>query len=92
MATTLSVTETQGLLTLSILCIAIIMNTLHGDGEPLTASLAFSGLAFALSFSLIRWLGDAFMKANLKGRDLSKLRNVEMYMGEQALIDPVLGR
>ena len=65
---------------LSVACVGIIINTFHGDGEPLIASLAFSGLAFALTFSLIRWLGDVFMKANLKGRDMSKLRNIEMYI------------
>lgn len=80
MATTLSRAEAWSLLTLSAACIGIIVNTFNGDGEPLIASLAFSGLAFAFAFSLIRWLGDVFMKANLKGRDMSKLQNVEMYI------------
>lgn len=81
MSTTLSGAEAWSLLTLSTACVAIIINTFHGDGEPLIASLAFSGLAFALTFSLIRWLGDVFMKANLKGRDMSKLKTIEMYIG-----------
>ena len=80
MATTLSSAEAWSLLTLSVACVGIIINTFNGDGEPLLASMAFSGLAFALAFCLIRWLGDVFMKANLKGRDMSKLKNVEMYM------------
>lgn len=42
------------------------------------ASLALSGIAFAATFSLIRWLGEVFVKAGLKGRDMSKLRKVEM--------------
>ena len=79
MATTLSRAEAWSLLTLSAACIGIIVNSFNGDGEPLIASLAFSGLAFAFAFSLIRWLGDVFMKANLKGRDMSKLHDVEMY-------------
>ena len=81
MTTTLSRAETWSLLTVSAACVGIIINTFHGDGEPLIASLAFSGLAFALTFSLIRWLGEVFMKANLKGRDMSKLKKIEMYMG-----------
>lgn len=80
MATTLSRAEAWSLLTLSAACMGIIVNTFNGDGEPLIASLAFSGLAFAFAFSLIRWLGDIFMKANLKGRDMSKLKEVEMYI------------
>ncbi len=80
MATTLSGAEAWSLLSLSAACVGIIINTFHGDGEPLIASLAFSGLAFALTFSLIRWLGDVFMKANLKGRDMSKPKRVEMYV------------
>ena len=81
MSTNLSRVESWSLLAISAACVGIIVNTFHGDGEPLIASLAFSGLAFALTFSLIRWLGEVFMKANLKGRDMSKLRNTEMYTG-----------
>ena len=70
--------EAWSLLTLVVISLGIIANTFHGDGEPLIASLAFSGLAFAGSYSLIRWLGTTFIKANLKGRDMSKLKKVEM--------------
>ena len=79
MTTTLSKGETLSLVTLSLACVGIIANTFQGDGEPLIASLAFSGIAFAGTFSLIRWLGDVFMKAGLKGKDMSKVRKVEMY-------------
>ena len=79
MTSTLTRVEAWSLLTLSAACVGIIVNTFQGDGEPLIASLAFSGIAFAFAFSLIRWLGDTFMKANLKGRDMSKLKKVEMY-------------
>ena len=79
MTSTLTGPETWSLLTLSAACVGIIVNTFQGDGEPLIASLAFSGIAFAFTFSLIRWLGDIFIKAGLKGRDMSKLKKVEMY-------------
>lgn len=74
----LSREEAWSLLTLSAASIGIIANTFRGDGEPLIASLAFSGIAFAFAYSLIRWLGETFMKANLKGRDMSKVKAVEM--------------
>lgn len=79
MNATLSRNETWSLLTLVLACVGIIINTFHGDGEPLIASLAFSGIAFAAAFSLVRWLGPVFMKAGLKGTDMSKARKVEMY-------------
>ncbi|KAK0511713.1 hypothetical protein JMJ35_006286 [Cladonia borealis] len=78
MTSTLTRAETWSLLTLSACCVGIIVNTFQGDGEPLIASLAFSGIAFSFTFSLIRWLGHTFMKANLKGRDMSKLKKVEI--------------
>jgi len=77
-------------LALSAACIGIIANTFHGDGEPLIASLAFSGIAFAFTFSLIRWLGEIFIKANLKGMDMSKIKKVEMYVGGGCII-PITG-
>jgi hypothetical protein len=76
--TSLTRAETLGLLSLFAACVGIILNTFHGDGEPLIASLAFSGIAFALTYSLIVWLGETFMKAGLKGKDMSKLKKVEM--------------
>ncbi|KAI9865112.1 MAG: tunicamycin resistance protein [Trichoglossum hirsutum] len=77
-ATGLTTSETLWLLTLSAACIGILANTFQGDGEPLIASLALSGLAFAFSFCLIRWLGDVFMRVGLKGRDMAKTRKVEI--------------
>jgi UDP-N-acetylglucosamine--dolichyl-phosphate N-acetylglucosaminephosphotransferase len=74
----LSFTETLSLLSLSLASFAIIANTFHGDGEPLIASLAFSGIAFAASYSMIRWLGPTFMKAGLKGKDMSKVHKKEI--------------
>lgn len=78
MESTLSKTETWTLLTLFAASVGIIANTLQGDGEPLIASLAFGGVAFAGSYSLIRWLGATFLQANLKGRDMSKVKRVDM--------------
>ena len=74
----LSTNEALSLSVLSLACLGIIANTFQGDGEPLTASLAFSGIAFSATFSMIRWLGPVFMKAGLKGRDMSKLKRNEM--------------
>jgi UDP-N-acetylglucosamine--dolichyl-phosphate N-acetylglucosaminephosphotransferase len=74
----LSRTESLSLLTLSIACIGVLANVFQGDGNPVAASLAFSGLAFSSTYSLIRWLGTTFIKAGFKGRDMSKLKKVEM--------------
>lgn len=81
MTTTLTGSEAWSLLTLSAACLGVIVNTFHGDGEPLIASLAFSGISFAFAFSLIRWLGDTFIRAGLKGRDMSKSKKNDMYVG-----------
>lgn len=78
MSNTLTKTESRSLLSLLIACIAILGQTLHGDGAPLVASIAFSGVAYCVTYALIRWLGPAFIKAGLKGRDMGKLRKHEM--------------
>ena len=78
MSAALSRSEVLSLSSLSLACMGIIANTLQGDGEPLIASIAFSGLAFSFSYALIRWLGAAFMKVGFKGRDMAKLKHVEM--------------
>lgn len=77
-STSLSRTEALSLLALTAACVAILANTLQGDGEPLIASLALSGLAFAACFALIRWLGPTFIKAGLKGVDMSKHHRKEI--------------
>ncbi|CAF9930281.1 MAG: tunicamycin resistance protein [Heterodermia speciosa] len=74
----LSSTEAFSLSALSLACVGVVANTFQGDGEPVIASLAFSGLAFASSYSMIRWLGPVFMNAGLKGRDMSKLKRTEI--------------
>ena len=76
----LSAQERWSLLALSGGCIAILYNAFLSGGEPLIASLAFAGLAFAFTFYLIRQLGDVFMAVGRKGRDMSKLNKPEMYV------------
>ncbi|OTA95541.1 hypothetical protein M434DRAFT_393755 [Hypoxylon sp. CO27-5] len=71
----LSRTETLYLTGLALVCVAVLVRTFDGEGEPLVASLALSGLAFAASYAMIQWLGPTFIKAGLKGRDLSKVNN-----------------
>ncbi|KAI1660761.1 glycosyl transferase family 4-domain-containing protein [Daldinia decipiens] len=71
----LSSTETLYLSSLSLVCAAVLIRTFEGEGEPLVASLALSGIAFTASYAMIRWLGPTFIKAGLKGRDLSKANN-----------------
>lgn len=78
MSTTLSRTETWLLVCLTGGCAALLAQTLTGDGAPLMASIGLSGIAFALTYSLIRWLGDAFMRVGLKGKDMGKVSKPEM--------------
>ena len=78
MAATLSRQETWSLLALFGTCGAILANTFQGDGAPLVASLAFSGLAFSSTYAFVRWSGPSFMKAGLKGKDLGKAIPKEM--------------
>lgn len=79
MSASLGQTEVVSLFALSTACLYILVHTFQGDGEPLIASIAFSGLAFAFCYALIRWLGNAFMRRGFKGRDLCKLKQTEMY-------------
>lgn len=74
----LSGAETYSLTALSVVCIAVLFNAWRSDGEPLFASLAISGIAFAFSYAVIRWTGDVFLKRGYKGKDLSKKNPIEM--------------
>ncbi|KLU81396.1 UDP-N-acetylglucosamine-1-P transferase [Magnaporthiopsis poae ATCC 64411] len=76
--TDLSKNETLSLLSLFAACVAVLANTFKGDGEPLVASLALSGIAFAASYAMIRWLGPTFIKAGIKGVDMSKTHKKEI--------------
>lgn len=78
MAAALSGTEALSLLSLGLACVGVLFNTFQGEGAPLVASIAFSGLAFASCYALIRWLGQAFVRRGFKGRDLCKLKQTEM--------------
>lgn len=72
-------TEVYSLSVLSVACLAVLFNAWNSDGEPLFASLAISGLAFAFSYATILWTGDVFMDRGYKGRDMSKKTPSEMY-------------
>jgi UDP-N-acetylglucosamine--dolichyl-phosphate N-acetylglucosaminephosphotransferase len=76
------------LLSLALACFGVLFNTFwDGSGEPLIASIAFSSLAFAVCYALIRWLGNAFMRRGFKGKDLCKHKQTEMYALAHAVID-----
>lgn len=77
-ASNLSRNETWRLLLVVGICVGILANSFQGDGAPLVASIAFSGIAFAVTFTVIRWLVPVFMKAGLKGKDMAKPRRPEM--------------
>lgn len=76
----LALTSTEGysLSVLSIACIAVLVNAWRSDGEPLFASLAISGVAFAFSYALIPWTGDVFIRRGYKGKDFSKRNPTEL--------------
>lgn len=59
-------------------CIGLLYTVFEDDREPLLASLAFGGIAFAASFCGIVWLGDSFQSRGLKGKDMSKKNKPEM--------------
>ena len=78
MAAKLSRTETWTLLALSTACLAVAAKAYQGYDEPLMTSLAFSGLAFSVTFAMVRWAGPSFIKNGRKGRDMSKVNAKEM--------------
>jgi len=80
MSANLSGTESLSLLAVSAACTAVLINTWQTNGEPIYASLALSGVGFAMSYAIIRWTGDAFMKAGRKGKDMSKKVAIEMFV------------
>ena len=61
-------------------CIGLIYTVFEGDREPVLASLGFSGIAFSATFCGIVWLGDAFKRVGLKGKDVSKKNKPELYV------------
>ena len=70
--------EVYSLAILSAVCFAILFNAFKSNGEPLYASLAIGGLAFASSYALVQWTGDVFLRRGYKGRDVSKKNKPEM--------------
>ena len=62
----LSRSEALSLAALTAACGAVLANTvLQDDGAPLSASLALSGVGFAATYALVRWLGPTFVRAGL---------------------------
>ncbi|CBF70631.1 hypothetical protein AN5888.2 [Aspergillus nidulans FGSC A4] len=68
----LSRQETWSLLFLAGACLGVLVNTFEGEGAPLVSSIAFSGISFAVTFTMIRWLGPVFIRAGLSGKDMAK--------------------
>lgn len=78
MSNTLNRTETWSLLTLFGCSIAVLANTFQDDGAPVVAAIGFSALAFSVTYAFVRWSGTSFLKAGMKGKDLSKLHPKEL--------------
>lgn len=78
MLSTLSSTETIYLSVGSLASIAVLINAWRENGEALYSSLAISGLAFTISFALIRWTGSSFVAKGFKGRDMGKKNPIEL--------------
>lgn len=60
------------LATLAGASIGIIYSTYTSESSPLCAALGLSGLSFCATFALITWLGPAFVRRGLNGKDLLK--------------------
>lgn len=67
----LSNTETLALYGITAACAAVLYQAVR-EGAPIITSIALSGFAFAATYPLITWTGPNFMKAGLKGVDMSK--------------------
>lgn len=69
--------ESLSLSAVTLASVAVLWNAIR-EGEPLISSVALSGIAFVFTFCLIRWLGEVFMNAGLKGKDMSKAKKIEI--------------
>lgn len=81
----LSGTEKTTLASLTFACLLILNSSWRNDGEPLYASLAISGLAFAFTYCTIRWTGDVFIKQGFGGEDRSKKHKPRLYRSLHSL-------
>lgn len=77
-SSTLTFSESMSLTALLVASFVIIFHALRDDSEPLIASVAFSSIAFVTTYAMIRWLGPNFIKAGLKGIDMSKSYKTEI--------------
>lgn len=71
-------TEVYSLGVLAAACLAVLTSSWRNDGEPVYASLAISGLAYAFSYCVIRWTGDVFLARGYKGKDKGKKHEPEL--------------
>ena len=78
MSSSLSRSEVWPLLALFGGSLAVLANTFQGDGAPVVAAIAFSTLAFSVTYAFIRWSAQSFASAGMKGRDMSKRDAKEM--------------
>lgn len=44
----------------------------------MVAAIGFSTLGFSITYAFVRWSGKSFVKAGMKGKDMSKLHPKEM--------------
>lgn len=59
-------------------CALLLARAVQGDGEPIFTSIALSGFAFAATYTIIIQTGPSFIKAGLKGVDMSKKSKKEI--------------
>lgn len=78
----LSDNEAWSLAALVFAAVGTLCNSLMLDVKPLISCIAFSILGFALTYCLIRWLGQTFMNAKLRGKDMCKTEIKELSVPE----------
>lgn len=67
----LSGKESSSLLLLAALCIGLLSHAFNGGGQPIVASLALSGMAFAATYAMIVKSGPSLQKV-FHGADMAK--------------------
>lgn len=59
---------------------ALVLHNIVTGGDPLVANVGLSILAAALTYAMVVWTGPSVMKRGLKGKDMSKVVQREMYV------------
>lgn len=70
--------EANGIWLLVTLCTFVLSAALQGEAAPIITSIALTGFAFAATYALIIKTGPNFIKAGLKGVDMSKKTKKEI--------------